>query len=166
MRHEELWFDDGNVFFVSRNLRFKLHRGVVAKCSSVFRDMFQFGDASAGDSIDSCPVPLPILRSILCYSLRCCITVRDIHFLDPYTSCSSNVYAESLFFHSNMMFSTFRPKLSVVFVCATQLSTLESWDRRYPRSLSAVEGGYPSIGTEDTLQRSNQPPWKKNQLEW
>ena len=55
-RHEELWFEDGNVVFISRDVHFKLHRGVVAKYSSVFRDMFQLGDASAGDSVDNCPI--------------------------------------------------------------------------------------------------------------
>ena len=55
-QHQELWFDDGNVVLVAGNTWFKLYRGILARYSSVFRDLFQVADASAGDTIQNCPV--------------------------------------------------------------------------------------------------------------
>ena len=55
MRHEDLWFEDETVLVIAKNVRFRLHRGVLAKFSTVFRDMFQIADASAGSSMQGCP---------------------------------------------------------------------------------------------------------------
>ena len=54
-QHDDLWFEDGNVIIVAENVWYKLHRGILAKHSGVFRDMFQVADSSAGDSVQGCP---------------------------------------------------------------------------------------------------------------
>ncbi|KIP01105.1 hypothetical protein PHLGIDRAFT_17445, partial [Phlebiopsis gigantea 11061_1 CR5-6] len=55
LQHPQLWFEDGNVLVISRNVWFKLHRGILSRFSSVFRDMFQLADADAGHHIQHCP---------------------------------------------------------------------------------------------------------------
>lgn len=35
-----LWFDDGNVILATQTHMFRVHRSVLAQCSSVFRDKF------------------------------------------------------------------------------------------------------------------------------
>ncbi|KZT20208.1 hypothetical protein NEOLEDRAFT_1141046 [Neolentinus lepideus HHB14362 ss-1] len=41
-RCTELWFEDGNVIFQAQMTFFRVHRGVLAANSSVFKDMFSF----------------------------------------------------------------------------------------------------------------------------
>ena len=55
LQHSQLWFDDGNILIISRNVWFKLHRGILSKFSSVFRDMFELADPRAGHNTQDCP---------------------------------------------------------------------------------------------------------------
>ena len=56
LQHKDLWFEDGNVVIIAKNVWFKLYRGILAKYSTVFHSMFQVADMSAGDSVQGCPV--------------------------------------------------------------------------------------------------------------
>lgn len=57
MRHETLWFDDGNVVIASEDMLFRLHRGIVCHHSQVFRDMFSAPHTGEStDVVEGCPV--------------------------------------------------------------------------------------------------------------
>lgn len=56
-RSREFWFDDGNVVLIASNIGYRLHGGVLARHSPVFRDMLSFPQPDYSDeSIDGCPV--------------------------------------------------------------------------------------------------------------
>jgi len=40
LKHSEYWFDDGNVILQVENTQFRVHRGMLAHHSAVFKDMF------------------------------------------------------------------------------------------------------------------------------
>ena len=46
---EHLWFPDGNVVLATDTLLFKVHKGVLALQSSVFKDMFELSGAHGPD---------------------------------------------------------------------------------------------------------------------
>lgn len=39
-KHETLWFEDGNIVIITGNIGFRVYRGVLARKSAVFRDLF------------------------------------------------------------------------------------------------------------------------------
>ncbi|PPQ81690.1 hypothetical protein CVT24_003122 [Panaeolus cyanescens] len=54
-----LWFDDGSVVIQAGQTRFRVHRSMLSRCSTVFKDMFslaQPGDAGSEESVEGCPV--------------------------------------------------------------------------------------------------------------
>ena len=55
-RSEEVWFDDGNVILQTRDMQFKVHRGVLAKHSPIFSDLFQIPQPPSEPTVDGCPV--------------------------------------------------------------------------------------------------------------
>lgn len=57
-RHGKLWVDDGNVVLVAEDMGFRVHRGVLAGHSEVFRDMFSVPqpDTATQQLIDGCTV--------------------------------------------------------------------------------------------------------------
>ncbi|KAI0342614.1 hypothetical protein BDW22DRAFT_1330030 [Trametopsis cervina] len=56
-RHSDLWFEDGNVVLVAENTMFRLHKGVLARHSEVFHDMFSIPQPQQlDDAYDGCPV--------------------------------------------------------------------------------------------------------------
>ena len=54
-RHEELWFDDGNLVLVARDTAFRIYRGLIASQSTVFSDMLVSSCASADETFEGCP---------------------------------------------------------------------------------------------------------------
>lgn len=52
-KHDCLWFSDGNVVLASGSLLFRVHKGVLALHSTVFRDMFDLPIVSTGDNDDA-----------------------------------------------------------------------------------------------------------------
>lgn len=54
-RHEDLWFEDGNIVVAVSDLSFRLHRGVLARHSSIFKDMFQLPQAAEVPMAHRCP---------------------------------------------------------------------------------------------------------------
>lgn len=57
-RHETLWFEDGNLTVLAGDVHFRLHRGVLATHSEVFRDMFMLPPVISGgiETKEGCPV--------------------------------------------------------------------------------------------------------------
>lgn len=57
-RHNKLWMDDGNVVLVVEDIGFRVHRGVLAGHSEVFRDMFSLPQPSEAyqERLDGCTV--------------------------------------------------------------------------------------------------------------
>lgn len=54
----DIWYDDGNVILQAEGTLFKVHRGVLARSSSVFEDMFSFPQPPSTDAemLDGCPI--------------------------------------------------------------------------------------------------------------
>lgn len=59
-RDDEFWFEDGNIVLVARDIEFRVYKGILAKHSPVFGDMFSLppGPSSEGTTAatDICPV--------------------------------------------------------------------------------------------------------------
>ena len=55
-RHEEFWFEDGNVVLVAQNTAFRVFRSLLAEHSTVFADMFATSTPTTGETYDGCPV--------------------------------------------------------------------------------------------------------------
>lgn len=57
-KHPTLWFEDGNVVLIAENTGFRVYRGLLARHSDIFRDMFSVPQpqTAAEDSFDGCPV--------------------------------------------------------------------------------------------------------------
>ena len=56
-RHQEFWFNDGNVIFVTpKHVGFRIFRGTLGAQSTVFLDMFASSSVSADENLDDCPV--------------------------------------------------------------------------------------------------------------
>ncbi|KAF7295837.1 hypothetical protein HMN09_01126900 [Mycena chlorophos] len=59
-RVQELWFDDGNVILQAGSAQYKVFRGILARHSTVFQDMFALPQPSDAELVDGCPlVQLP-----------------------------------------------------------------------------------------------------------
>lgn len=57
-RSETVWFDDGNIVLEAEGKQFRVHRGVLEKHSSVFKDMLSVPQPPESDepTIDGCPI--------------------------------------------------------------------------------------------------------------
>ncbi|KAJ7611825.1 hypothetical protein FB45DRAFT_941110 [Roridomyces roridus] len=55
-RTPELWFDDGNIVIQAENSQFRVHRGILAARSPVFRDMLSFPQPSDAELVEGCPL--------------------------------------------------------------------------------------------------------------
>ena len=53
---EEFWLEDGNIVLVSRNVAFRIYRGLLAAQSSIFADMFAAASSRADETYEGCPV--------------------------------------------------------------------------------------------------------------
>ena len=82
-KDEEFWFEDGTVFLVSRDVEFRVYKGVLAGLSSVFKTLFaDRSHATRTVHIDeeqaiSCPVVrVSDSPADLRYLLRACFSKR------------------------------------------------------------------------------------------
>ena len=57
-KHSELWFDDGNVVLVAEDTGFRVYRGLLARYSEIFRDMFRLPqpETTAAETYEGCPI--------------------------------------------------------------------------------------------------------------
>ena len=58
-KDERFWFDDGTIVLIARNaVAFRVYKGLLARTSPVFHDIFAIGDADAPDTekMDGCAV--------------------------------------------------------------------------------------------------------------
>lgn len=56
-RNNDLWFEDGNVVFVARkSMAFRVHKSVLSRKSTVFKDMFAIPQPAEEEKIDGCAV--------------------------------------------------------------------------------------------------------------
>ena len=58
IKHEQLWFEDGNVVLLAESTYFRVHGSILARSSEVFRDMLQLATPTAGpdEMIEGCPI--------------------------------------------------------------------------------------------------------------
>ena len=55
-RDEEYWLDDGNVILIAGQAAFRLYKGLLARQSAIFCDMFIAVDPDPAATFDGCPV--------------------------------------------------------------------------------------------------------------
>ena len=55
-RHSDLWMDDGSIVLQAENSQFRVHRSMLSRHSSVFRDMFSVPQPTDEKNIEGCPV--------------------------------------------------------------------------------------------------------------
>ena len=55
-RHEQLWFDDGSVILVARDLSFRVHSGYLARASPTLRDACTPSQHAHTERLHDCPV--------------------------------------------------------------------------------------------------------------
>ena len=58
-RHPDLWYDDGTVILTAEKTAFRVYRGLLAKHSEVFRDMFTVPQPTTptnNDAFEGCPI--------------------------------------------------------------------------------------------------------------
>jgi len=51
-----MWFTDGNVVLEAEETQFRVHRGILALHSTVFKDMFEMPQPSEEPTVEGCPV--------------------------------------------------------------------------------------------------------------
>lgn len=51
-----LWFEDGNIIISAEDSAFRVYRGVLAKKSDVFKDLFSLPQPSQDETLYGCPV--------------------------------------------------------------------------------------------------------------
>lgn len=59
-RHDQLWFDDGNIVLLVDNVAFKVHRSLLSRHSTVFKDLFELSQPST--SIDEQMDGIPLVK--------------------------------------------------------------------------------------------------------
>ncbi|KAI9056898.1 LETM1-domain-containing protein, partial [Trametes sanguinea] len=55
-RDPDLWFDDGNIVLLCRDVAFRVYRGLLTRHSVIFRDLFSMAQPSTSETMESCPV--------------------------------------------------------------------------------------------------------------
>ncbi len=54
-RDYQFWLEDGNIVLLARQTAFRIYKGLLARQSVVFRDMFVASDPGTGPTFDGCP---------------------------------------------------------------------------------------------------------------
>ncbi|KAI0783929.1 hypothetical protein BC629DRAFT_1518200 [Irpex lacteus] len=79
VRHQHLWFEDGNVVLVAETTGFRVYRGLLARHSEIFHDMFSCHNQNRRPRIRTKAVQSSAWRMILLMrwlrSSLCCMTV-------------------------------------------------------------------------------------------
>ncbi|KAF7325486.1 BTB domain-containing protein [Mycena kentingensis (nom. inval.)] len=52
----DLWFEDGSVVLQAENAQYCVYRGILARRSPIFADMFAVGVPNTADAVDGCPL--------------------------------------------------------------------------------------------------------------
>lgn len=55
-RSDSVWFQDGNIILEAEGTQFRVHRGILAKHSTFFKDMFEVPQPSDEPTVEGCPV--------------------------------------------------------------------------------------------------------------
>ena len=55
-KDDELWYEDGTVVIIAGDVAFRLYKGVLARASPIFQDMFAIGQPGDAETMDCCPV--------------------------------------------------------------------------------------------------------------
>lgn len=67
----DIWFEDGNVILIAKNITFKVHRGQLARHSDIFYDLFSIPQPTDQPIFEGCSmVELHDSPSDLTYLLR------------------------------------------------------------------------------------------------
>ena len=58
VRSPDYWFEDGNIVLQAENTQFRIHKGILARHSSVFKDMVGIPQPSTSeeDLVEGCPL--------------------------------------------------------------------------------------------------------------
>ncbi|KAH8114380.1 hypothetical protein DFH11DRAFT_1688916 [Phellopilus nigrolimitatus] len=96
------WFDDGNLVIMAGSVGFKIHRGVLARQSEIFRDMLTWPQPSTTTDIETvCMYDLPVEISNLLKAIYDGVTfqnrdIEDFFFLASILRLSSKYFIAHL----------------------------------------------------------------------
>ncbi|KAJ6542518.1 hypothetical protein DFH09DRAFT_837970, partial [Mycena vulgaris] len=77
----DLWFEDDNLILRAESSLFRISKGVLTACSSLFRDVLSFPQTDGEEHIDGCPVVwLHDSATDVTHFLR---AIFDSSFLEP-----------------------------------------------------------------------------------
>lgn len=54
-RHDQHWFEDGNIILLAGNVAFKVHRSLLCRHSQVFKDLFELSQPSDEEEMEGVP---------------------------------------------------------------------------------------------------------------
>lgn len=88
-RHEELWFEDGNIVLIAQSTAFKVHRSVLSRRSGVFQHLLTLPQPAVVDKIDGVPMvvlhdqahELAALLDAIYYGTRCGFIHQSVTFV-------------------------------------------------------------------------------------
>ncbi|KAL1938264.1 hypothetical protein VTO73DRAFT_11715 [Trametes versicolor] len=98
-RDDDFWFEDGNIVLIARNIEFRVYKGILAKHSPVFHDMFSLPSPVAPETfwdtagtIETCPVVhLSDSPEDFRHVLRVCMPETNLRQVGhPYSSFASD----------------------------------------------------------------------------
>jgi len=55
-KHPDFWFPDGSITLIAGNFEFRVHQGILAMQSEVFKDIFSIPQPEDAEQIDGCPI--------------------------------------------------------------------------------------------------------------
>jgi len=53
---DDLWYEDGNIIIVAKDVGFRVYKGVLARKSPVFKDLLSLPQPPGQELIEECPV--------------------------------------------------------------------------------------------------------------
>lgn len=57
VKRSDIWLEDGNVVLQAEDTQFKVHRGLLARVSPIFADVFSVPQPAGGDlTVEGCPL--------------------------------------------------------------------------------------------------------------
>ncbi|KLO04558.1 hypothetical protein SCHPADRAFT_947612 [Schizopora paradoxa] len=98
--HDELWYKDGNIVLATDVHLYKLHKGILANCSTVFRDMFDSLREEGDESGDSAPA--------VC-SASCSEKWENVPLVKMVGDRDDDVYHFLMFFYKRSFFRAHQP---------------------------------------------------------
>ncbi|KAJ7612137.1 hypothetical protein FB45DRAFT_843428 [Roridomyces roridus] len=124
-----LWFDDGNIVIQAGNSQFRVHRGILAARSPVFKDMLSFPQPLDSELVDGCPlVRLPDVEAEVAVFLR---AIFDPDYFMPFPANTQFDILQGCLRLSHKYEVEYLRLRALVHLSSRFRTTLSEWDSAY-----------------------------------